>query len=367
MKSRMKFVEIMSLWLLLVGISGCEKTPLPDPNPEPFTLHGVFILNQGGNKQNNASLSFYDPASQTVSTVPFPSESEPGQNEALGDLGQDLLIYGSKLYIVVSNSSYIRVLDVKTKQSLGKIVLEDNEKKPRNPRYLAAYGGKVYVTCSTDGTVARIDTASLQTDGSVNVGANPEGIAASIYNAKLYVANSGFGTGNTVSVIDIATFREEATIETGLNPNIIRAGDQTFAYLSYQGNFGDIAGGFQRIDLRNHAVTTLGAYPKADFAWEDGVIFYYDITYNPVDWSTQVTYGKFNDTGESYAHPSPLITDGTQLTAPYAIAVEPYTETVYLADAGDYSNPGTIYVFDPAGKQTDAFTVGIIPCKIVFY
>ncbi|MDR2683180.1 MAG: YncE family protein [Dysgonamonadaceae bacterium] len=361
MKSRMKFVEIVGLWLLLVLVSGCENTPLPDPDPELPTLHGVFILNQGTGKQNNAGLSFYDPATRTVSAIPF------DENDPLGDLGQDMLAYGSKLYIVVSNSSYIRVLDMETKQTLGKIVLEDNEQKPRNPRYLAAYGGKVYVTCSTDGTVARIDTASLQTDGSVQVGSYPEGIAASSYNAKLYVANSGWGVEKTVSVIDIATFREEEKIEVGINPYIVRAGAGALVYLTYQGNFGDIPGGFQRIDLRNHTVTTLGTYPKADFAWENGTIYYYDVTYNPVDWSTENAYGKFSDTGEAYTTPSPLITDGTQLAAPFGIAVEPLTKNVYLADAGDYVNPGKVYVFDSTGKKTDEFTAGIIPCKIVFY
>jgi hypothetical protein len=39
----------------------------------------------------------------------------------LGDLGQDMLIYGSKLYIVVSGSSNIRVLDVATKQDVKPI------------------------------------------------------------------------------------------------------------------------------------------------------------------------------------------------------------------------------------------------------
>ncbi len=58
----------------------------------------------------------------------------------------------------------------------------------KQPRYAAAYGGKVYVT-SYDDTVTRIDTATLAIDGSVKVGRDPDGIC--INNNKIYVANSG--------------------------------------------------------------------------------------------------------------------------------------------------------------------------------
>ncbi|MDR2805352.1 MAG: hypothetical protein LBB85_06880 [Dysgonamonadaceae bacterium] len=366
MKSGIKLLKMACFCFVLAGIVACESTPLPDPET-PQALHGIFILNQGENMQNNASLSFYDPESKTVSQVTFPDPNRPGETEPLGDLGQDMIRYGNKLYIVVSNSSYIRVLNPETKQTLGKIVLEDSENKPRNPRYLAAYDGKVYVTCSTDGTVARIDTTSLAIEKSLKVGANPEGIAACSYNGKLYVANSGYGSDKTVSVINPATFEEETKIEVGLNPNFVKAGKENYLYLNYQGNFNDIPGGFQRIDLTNNTVTTLGSYPKADFVWEDGYVYYYDVTYDPTDWSVKLTYGKFDERGESYPNPSPLITDNTPLVAPYGIAIAPVTKEIYLMDAGDYANPGNVYIFDPQGRKTGTLTVGISPCKVVFY
>ncbi|GHV55745.1 hypothetical protein FACS1894182_00700 [Bacteroidia bacterium] len=365
---QLKGLEIIGCCLLALCISSCESNPVPDPNP-PLELpvtHGVFILNQGGNEQNNATLSFYDPGSKTLTPVAFPSAVSPNSSEPLGDLGQDMLLYGNKLYIVVSNSSYIRVLDLGKREHLGKIILADDAGKPRAPRYLTATGGKVYVTCSTDGTVARIDTASLKVDGSVKVGSYPEGIAVCSHNNKLYVANSGFGTGKTVSVIDIATFKEDQKIEVGINPDIVKAYNN-YVYLSYQGNWEDIPGGFQRIDAHNNTVTTLGSYPKADFSLEDGTIYYYDVTYNPVDWSVELSFGKFNTSDESYPHPSPLITDATQLVSPFGIGIQPATKNVYITDAIDYVNPGKVYVFNPAGKKIDEFTAGISPCKVVFY
>ena len=59
---------------------------------------------------------------------------------------------------------------------------------PREPRYIAFHKEKAYV-CSYDGTVARIDTASLAIDAMTTVGRNPDGIC--VQDDKLYVSNSG--------------------------------------------------------------------------------------------------------------------------------------------------------------------------------
>ena len=77
----------------------------------------------------------------------------------------------------------------------------------RQPRTFAFHGGKAYV-CNFDGTVVRIDTATLAVDGITQAGRNPDGICCAA--GKLYVSNSGGldpqQPDNTVSVIDIASF-----------------------------------------------------------------------------------------------------------------------------------------------------------------
>lgn len=353
-------------FLMCMLVVACESTPLPNIEPTPTALRGVFILNQGGFNQNDASLSFYDPEERSVAPVVLNNPDKPSESEPLGDLGQDMLLYGNKLYISVNGSSYIRVLNVENKQTIAKIRMEDAERRPLSPRYLAAYDGKIYVTCWTDNSLVRIDTTSLAIDGSLTVGSYPEGLAACAYNGKLYVANSGSMMGNTVSVVDIANFRVESEITVGLNPNLVKASRESFIFVNYLGNYSDIPGGFQRIDLTTNTVTTLGAYPKNDFVWNDQTIYYYDTTYGSSG-APEVSYGKFTVTGNSYQTPAPLITDETALNVPFAIGLDPVGQNIYLADAKDFSNPGSVYIIDPQGKRVHSFSVGVAPCKFAFY
>jgi YVTN family beta-propeller protein len=366
MEMRKCVLWLASVGLFLAGLVACDSTPLPDVDPTETALRGVFILSQGGNNLNEAGVWFYDPEKRTMSEVAMNRPGKLDEVEPLGDLGQDMLLYGGKLYVSVSNSSYVRVLDVGSRRTVEKILMVGEGDKPLNPRYMVAYEGKVYVTCWGDHSVVRIDTTSLKVDGRVEVGSYPEGIAACEYNGKLYVANSGAMMGHTVSVVDVASFRREGEIEVGLNPNMVKAGRESFLYVNYLGDYGADPGGFQRIDVETGVVTRLGAYPKNDFVWEDGMVYYYDATYGESG-LPEISYGKFEVAGDSYLHPEKLIGDEGLLVVPFGIGVDPVGKTIYLADAIDFSNPGRVYVFDAEGERRDDFSVGVIPCKFAFY
>ena len=56
-----------------------------------------------------------------------------------------------------------------------------------------------------------------------------------------------------------------------------------------------------------------------------------------------------------------FITDGTQITIPYGIAVDPLTQDVYITDAVDFTSTGDVYCFNPNGVKKFQFEVGINP------
>ena len=120
-------------------------------------------------------------------------------------------------------------------------MLRDNGSS-RQPRSIAFDKDKAYV-CSFDGTVARIDTTSLEIEAIITAGRNPDDIC--VQNNKLYVSNSGSldysgpGVDNTVSVIDITTFKETKKIEVGPNPGKILPGleDAVYVCLLYTSTF----------------------------------------------------------------------------------------------------------------------------------
>jgi len=77
----------------------------------------VFVLNQGKFKGNNAGLAYYDLTTSTVYSNYFSTKN----NRALGDTGQDMVRYGSKIYIAMYNSYLIEVIDAATGVSIKSI------------------------------------------------------------------------------------------------------------------------------------------------------------------------------------------------------------------------------------------------------
>ena len=350
---------IRSFYFVLIAavFTACEKNdPVPEPEQPGESISGVFILNQGSYGLNNAGISYYD---FETGNVRFDIA-----NGKLGDTGQDMIAYGSKLYVSVSSSGRVSVFDLKSQTSITDIDLSDGD-QPREPRSLASYGGKVYVT-TYDGNVVRIDTTSLSQDGITPVGSNPEGIAA--VNGKLYVANSGGlnypDFNNTLSIVDIATFQEEKTLTVGLNPNVVHADSYGNVYLTYVGNYADVSGGIQRIDTKTNAVSDISISANHDFTIVGDSLYFYGTTYDS-DWNTISSFGIYNVKTQQLVT-NQLITDWTSIQTPYGIGVNETTRDVYIADT-DYSTPGVVYVFGADGKKKNTLNVGVNACKFVFY
>jgi len=347
--------KIFYFLLLATIFTACEKDDLPNHEPVE-SISGVFILNQGSWGLNNAGISYHD-----FETGNFRFDIT---NQSLGDIGQDMIAYGSKLYVTVSESGRISVFDLKTQARIKDIDLKNGEQL-RQPRFMASHNGKVYVT-TLDGNVVRIDTTSLNQDGIAPVGLNPEGITA--YGGKLYVANSGGYNwpdyNKTLSIVDIATFKEEKTITVGLNPINVHADSYGNVFLAYRGNYDDIPGGFQKIDTKTNMVTDITIPANQDFTIVGDSLYFYGVTYN-ADFSTNNTFGIYNvKSGQLVANQ--IITDGTSINIPYGIGVNPENKDVYISDT-DYSNPCKVYVFGTDGKKKNTLNVGVNACKFVFY
>jgi len=353
MKQTIRFFYFL---LIAVGFTACEKEDII-PVPEPIkSAAGVYILNQGSWDKSNAGISYYD----------FETEQLRFDitNQTLGETGQDMIAYGSKLYVSVSGSGIIAIFDLNTGLLIKNINLL-NGGQPRTPRYLASYGGKVYAT-TFDGNVVRIDTVSLSQDGITKVGPNPEGIAA--VNGKLYVANSGGlnypNFDNTLSIVDIATFKEEKKLTVGLNPNIVHADSYGNVYLTYREDNFTTFGGLQKIDTKTNIVTDIPILANQNFVITGDSLYFFGVTYN-ADYSANNTIGIYNiKTGQLVT--DQFITDDTKINTAYGIGVDERNNDVYISDT-DYSSPGKVYIFGTDGKKKKTLNVGISACKFVFY
>ena len=215
----------------------------------------MYILSEGLFNQNNSSLARYSFNQQKRTSNYFSANNQRG----LGDTANDMAIYGNKIYIVVKVSSTVEVMDYTTGKSIRQIQMLRDNGSSRHPRSIAFDKDKANV-CSFDGTVARIDTTSLEIEAIITAGRNPDDIC--VQNNKLYVSNSGSqdysgpGVDNTVSVNDIMTFKETKKIEVGPNPGKILPGLEDAVYVVTQG--ADIEAGdyhLVRIDSRTDVVT----------------------------------------------------------------------------------------------------------------
>lgn len=359
----MKSIRILSaLALLTVVLNACKKNDDATPTaPVQLTpAIGEYILSEGGFFGNNTKLSFYNNATNTV-VGDFFAQQNPS-SAGLGGVGNDMIIYGSKLYVIMNVSSNVTVLNA-SNAILIKAIPFLNGLVRKEPRYAVAARGKIYVT-SYDATVTVIDTASLTIVKTIPVGPNPEGIAAS--NDYLYVANSGglnIVPDSTVSLIDLNTETEIRKIKVGVNPNKIEINQAGNVLVSAYGNFGSIP---PSISVINGSTNANGINLGPNFQYSHIRIFG-DIAYVYNNYGGSGTAKVFNSANNTIVR-NEFITDGTVIATPYGINIDELNGDVYIADAKNYVSSGSVTCFSSAGVKKFSFSVapGVNPNKVVF-
>ena len=83
-------------------------------------IEGFYLLNEGNMGSNKCTLDFFDRSTGTYHRNIY-AERNPGVVKELGDVGNDIGIYGSKLYAVINCSHFVEVMDVHTARHLGSI------------------------------------------------------------------------------------------------------------------------------------------------------------------------------------------------------------------------------------------------------
>lgn len=322
----------------------------------------MYILSERLFNQNNSSLARYSFNQQKRTSNYFSANNQRG----LGDTANDMAIYGNKIYIVVNVSSTVEVIDFTTGKSIRQIQMLRDNGSSRQPRSIAFDKDKAYV-CSFDGTVARIDTTSLEIEAIITAGRNPDDIC--VQNNKLYVSNSGSldysgpGVDNTVSVIDITTFKETKKIEVGPNPGKILPGLEDAVYVVTQG--ADIEAGdyhLVRIDSRTDVVTNTYDEKALSFTIDGPIAYLY--TY---DYQTKASAIKVFDLTTGTVIRDNFITDGTIIQTPFSIQTNPFSGNIYITEAYNYTIKGDVLCFNQQGQlQYRLNEIGLNPNTIVF-
>jgi len=358
------FFQTVILLLTIFLFGACDDMKdVPTPTDLPATqgeTGQMYVLSEGLFNLNNSTLSFINFANRTINYNYFLYQNDRG----LGDTANDMQSYGSKLWIVVNVSSQVEVLDLKTGVSIRRIPFFNAANVARQPRFITFSGSKAYV-CSFDGTVARIDTASLAVEAITTAGRNPDGITTA--NGKLYVSNSGGldipNFDNTVSVIDLNSFVEVKKITIGLNPYKLEADNEGDVYAISRGNNGNIKAKFVRINSQTDEVAqTFDNLPAVNFTIHNDTAYLYNF-----DYIKNTYWVKTFDCKKEQVISENFITDNSILQNPFGIFVHPSNGNVYLTDAKGYTVKGDLLCFSRNGKLIYKIeNIGLNPNSIVF-
>ncbi len=352
--------SLYALALATLTFAACSDDDDDDNNSSkvvPST--SAVVLNTGNWNGNDASIMRYDLTNHAVTADLY----YQANSENLGDLGQDIIKYGSKYYVTVSTSSKVVVLD-KNFSVVKSIKFENENSEPTTPRYMASANGKVYVT-AYDGKVTRIDTTSLAITGQVAVGDHPEAI--SYANGKLYVNNSGYGSGNTVSVVDEASFTKTKDIEVALNPYTqSRVADNGNVYIVSNGNYAGaswlsenqyVYATVQCINTKTDEVSTVcnGTYIAT---YKNKLYVLYSEYYLP---TRNKAFVYDLETGEETT-----LTDISKFSSLNGIDVDPTTGNIYVYDSPYGSNAKICGPIMADGTAAYSVEAGPYTCKMIF-
>ncbi|NDP21932.1 MAG: YncE family protein [Paludibacter sp.] len=357
------YITRIFLLILMAVFSSCDDMkdmPTLINLPETPSERGrLYLLSEGLFNMNNSTMGLIDFEKKTIQFDYFTTINGRG----LGDTANDLKIYSNKLWVVVTVSSQVEVIDLNTGITIRRIEFFDQNKKARQPRFITFYENKAYV-CSFDGTVTRIDITTLAIDGVVQCGRNPDGIT--VANGKLYVSNSGGldnpNYDNTVSVIDLTTFTELKKITVGLNPFKLETDSQGDVYVVSRGNNADIKASWSRINSVTDEVTqTFENLAAINFCIQNDTAYLYNFDFVKNSYWVKTfdckTEGLISDN---------FITDDTKIERPFGIYAHPTNGNVYLTDARSYTVKGDLLCFNRKGKlRYKIQNVGLNPNAIV--
>ena len=372
--------------LILAVVSSCREDfyIIPSQNqdtgvaPTRGNILGMYVLNEGNMGSNKASIDFLD-LDENKPTVHYLrniySERNPNVVKELGDVGNDIKIYGSKLWIVVNVSNKVEVATADSCKRITQINIP-------NCRYLAFKDGFAYVSSYVGpvkfdkdaplGMVYKVDTVDFKKKDSVVVGYQPEELC--IVDNKLYVANSGgYRAPNydqTLSEIDLATFKEIRKIKVGLNPHHCQVDHYGQIWVTSRGNYNDVPSRIYRLYKgRNQLYEVMDSIdtPVSGLSIVGDSLYYYGTAWNNATATNNISYGLINVRTHKIIDTNLFSAPQLKaITMPYGIIVNPTNRDFYLMDAKNYVSSGSLLHFKSDGTYDWSVQTGDIPGHATF-
>lgn len=381
----MKTLRNILIVAIAIGIFACREDELvvpteydllpggPDPDASPA---GMYLLNEGNMGSNKASIDYVDFKNGYYARNLY-AERNPSVVKELGDVGNDIQIYGSRLYAVINCSHKVEVMDAHTLRRIGQIDIPNCRyiKFSRNCAYVTSYVGPVQIDPDAQpGAVYRVDTASLQITGKCTVGYQPDELE--IVGEYIYVANSGgYRVPNydrTISVVERYGMKQVKKIPVGINLHRIRADKYGKLWVSSRGDYNGIHSKIFVLEKENRWSTNMIVTDTLKIPCSEMCIYGDSLYFYSTEWSNtlernKITYGIIDVRTKQLVSDS-FITDGTEadIEIPYGININPANGDIYVTDAKNYVSSGQLHCYSHDGKRKWSVRTGDIPAHMVF-
>ena len=333
---------------------------------------GMYVLCEGNMGSNKCTLDYLDLSGNTP-TVHYwrniYAERNPSVVKELGDVGNDIKIYGSKMWIVVNCSDKVEVVRADNCQRIGQVDIPNCRYVTFDGpyAYVSSYVGPVDLNAEAQiGMVYQVDTLTLEVTKTVAAGYQPEEMA--VIDGKLYVANSGGYIApiydHTVSVVDLQTFKEERKIDVGVNLHRCRADKYGQLWVTSRGNYINRKATMYWLEPRGTTYEVVGSLPYAvsDMCIVGDSLYYFGSEWSETEQRNTVSYGIINV--RTHELVTNKLSDAPEVAAmrmPYGIIVNPQERDFYLMDAKNYVSSGELLHFLPDGTFDWKVSTGDIP------
>ncbi|HOV11778.1 MAG TPA: hypothetical protein PLT47_11865 [Bacteroidales bacterium] len=344
-----KFLLMFGSGLLLMALlSSCKKDPPPDDtNIDISTSHGIFIVNEGNFQWSNASVTYYNFSNQDYSEDIFLGIN----NRPLGDVAQSICVYNGKAYIVVNNSNKIEVVNVSDFVSCGVI------SGLSSPRYIVPVSTeKAYVSDLYSNNISIVDLNTNTITGSIPCHGSTEEML--FHEGQLIVTNT-----RTDKIYFINTITDAVTdsLQLGFASNslVLDKNDKLWVMCAGDGTH-NVNASLHRVDIGQMSVeqsfqlsSTLDIWDKIAINATRDTIYY-------------MCHGVYRLPISADALPGEVfIPQGNSIF--YGLAVNPFSNTIIVADAVDYVQKGKVYYYSAAGTLQGTINAGVLPSDFYFF
>ena len=398
-----KAIRLLGYWLLAIGLMSCrgdeiifpaeyETLPIEVRAESSFASNepiGMYLLNEGNMGSNKATIDYLDLCNGIYIRNIY-GERNPNVIKELGDVGNDIQVYGNRLYAVINCSHKVEVMDLRTCRRIGQIDIPNCRyiRFHMDKAYISSYVGPVSIDPNAQmGAIFEVDTATLRITRQVTVGYQPEEFE--IIGDYLYVANSGGYRApdydSTLSVVDLTDFRQVKKIPVCVNPHRVRKDQYNRLWITSRGDHKDVQPQLVCLSPIANSLLPIANPPTvSEMVIMGDSMYFYGTHWSDETMSNQITYGVLNIQNSLPLAGSPmrpaswgafregvgssLITDGTEqnIKIPYGIQVNPYNGDIYITDAKNYVSSGQLHCYSREGKRKWSVRTGDIPAHMCF-